>query len=161
MTPTTRTLPSGVRISFGASQQPALTALPAAASAATGKPNKNNPAPEAQAGVKSTHEKPSKQESIAKDAHLLTAIKSAGKNQSKQEQELIGSKYTKQNTSKQAINPRRQLIAKDTNLRTSLSQQLEAEVYECMVCFDAIKSRNPIWSCSTCFAVFHFKVSLT
>ena len=28
---------------------------------------------------------------------------------------------------------------------------------ECMVCNDTVKKNQPVWSCSTCFTIFHLK----
>jgi len=38
-----------------------------------------------------------------------------------------------------------------------LSQQLFSGQYECMVCCDRIRVNNPVWSCSTCYHIFHLK----
>jgi hypothetical protein len=34
---------------------------------------------------------------------------------------------------------------------------LLTQKYECMVCFESIKLKDRIWSCSTCYALFHMK----
>ncbi|XP_053716490.1 transcriptional repressor NF-X1 [Synchiropus splendidus] len=36
-----------------------------------------------------------------------------------------------------------------------LIEQLSEEKYECMVCCDVIKHMAPVWSCQSCFHVFH------
>ncbi|XP_074549833.1 transcriptional repressor NF-X1 [Halichoeres trimaculatus] len=36
-----------------------------------------------------------------------------------------------------------------------LIEQLSAEIYECMVCCDIIKVMAPVWSCQSCYHVFH------
>jgi len=38
-----------------------------------------------------------------------------------------------------------------------LSQQLFSGQYECMVCCDRVKVKDPVWSCSTCYHIFHLK----
>nr|KAJ3420196.1 FKBP12-associated protein [Polyrhizophydium stewartii] len=42
-------------------------------------------------------------------------------------------------------------------LLVSLTEDLTNEVYDCMVCYDTVKSRDRVWSCTTCYAVFHLK----
>ncbi|XP_066435322.1 transcriptional repressor NF-X1 [Eleutherodactylus coqui] len=37
----------------------------------------------------------------------------------------------------------------------SLIEQLSAEKYECMVCCDIIRVMAPVWSCQSCYHVFH------
>uniref|UniRef100_A0A8C5PKR3 Transcriptional repressor NF-X1 n=1 Tax=Leptobrachium leishanense TaxID=445787 RepID=A0A8C5PKR3_9ANUR len=37
----------------------------------------------------------------------------------------------------------------------SLIEQLTAEKYECMVCCEAIRVMAPVWSCQSCYHVFH------
>lgn len=44
-----------------------------------------------------------------------------------------------------------------TDLRTSLQEQLQRQTYECMVCFDSVKTSDRIWNCETCYAIFHYK----
>lgn len=36
-----------------------------------------------------------------------------------------------------------------------LIEQLTEEKYECMVCCDVIRVMAPVWSCQSCFHVFH------
>lgn len=36
-----------------------------------------------------------------------------------------------------------------------LIEQLSEEKYECMVCCDVIRLMAPVWSCQSCFHVFH------
>ncbi|KAI9104723.1 hypothetical protein DFS34DRAFT_604207 [Phlyctochytrium arcticum] len=43
------------------------------------------------------------------------------------------------------------------DLTSSLIEGLCAGDYECMICYDSIKGRDHIWSCHTCWAVFHLK----
>lgn len=38
-----------------------------------------------------------------------------------------------------------------------LSQQLFTGQYECMVCCDRVRVKDPVWSCSTCYHIFHLK----
>ena len=38
-----------------------------------------------------------------------------------------------------------------------LSQQLTAETYECMVCCESVRERDQIWSCQSCYHIFHLK----
>uniref|UniRef100_A0A914V664 RING-type domain-containing protein n=1 Tax=Plectus sambesii TaxID=2011161 RepID=A0A914V664_9BILA len=42
------------------------------------------------------------------------------------------------------------------NLRDRLTEQLERETYECMICCQAIFANHWLWSCSQCFHMFHF-----
>ncbi|KAI8905916.1 hypothetical protein EDD86DRAFT_257035, partial [Gorgonomyces haynaldii] len=46
---------------------------------------------------------------------------------------------------------------KELALFESLSLELRDQTYQCMVCFDRVLAKHPIWSCGTCYAVFHFK----
>ncbi|XP_059471098.1 protein shuttle craft-like [Neocloeon triangulifer] len=39
--------------------------------------------------------------------------------------------------------------------REFLMYHMRAEKLECMVCYDTIKHKNPIWSCSNCYNIFH------
>ncbi|KAI8827033.1 uncharacterized protein EV422DRAFT_23036 [Fimicolochytrium jonesii] len=43
------------------------------------------------------------------------------------------------------------------DLTGSLTEELTSGEYECMICYDTIKSRVPVWSCLVCYAVFHLK----
>lgn len=36
-----------------------------------------------------------------------------------------------------------------------LIEQLTEEKYECMVCCDVVRVMAPVWSCQSCFHVFH------
>ncbi|KAJ1340161.1 hypothetical protein BSLG_005248 [Batrachochytrium salamandrivorans] len=48
--------------------------------------------------------------------------------------------------------------AKSTaDLLEALIDDLTNQVYDCMVCYDIVKSRDSVWSCSVCYAVFHLK----
>jgi len=38
-----------------------------------------------------------------------------------------------------------------------LSQQLFTGQYECMVCCERVRVKDPVWSCSTCYHIFHLK----
>lgn len=38
-----------------------------------------------------------------------------------------------------------------------LAQQLTAGTYECMVCCDRVKGRDQVWSCDSCYHVFHLQ----
>ena len=38
-----------------------------------------------------------------------------------------------------------------------LSQQLFSGQYECMVCCERVRVKDPVWSCSTCYHIFHLK----
>ncbi|KAJ3093286.1 hypothetical protein HK100_006705 [Physocladia obscura] len=54
----------------------------------------------------------------------------------------------------QALEKERQ----DLDLAAKLAAQLKVGSYECMVCYDLVRARDQIWSCSkSCFAVFHAK----
>ncbi|KAJ3395181.1 Transcriptional repressor NF-X1 [Entophlyctis sp. JEL0112] len=44
------------------------------------------------------------------------------------------------------------------DLASKLAAQLKTGTYECMVCYDSVRPRDQIWTCSrSCFAVFHAK----
>lgn len=45
----------------------------------------------------------------------------------------------------------------ESDLRINLSREITRQEYECMICYDNIKSNAKIWSCKTCWAVFHLK----
>ncbi|KAJ3331230.1 FKBP12-associated protein [Blyttiomyces sp. JEL0837] len=48
--------------------------------------------------------------------------------------------------------------AENEDLMAALTQGLSNETYECMICYDTVKARDRIWSCTeSCFAVFHHK----
>lgn len=40
-------------------------------------------------------------------------------------------------------------------LAETIMKELTEQTYECMICYDNIKRAAPVWSCSTCFTVFH------
>ncbi|KAJ3025979.1 UNVERIFIED_CONTAM: hypothetical protein HDU68_006391 [Siphonaria sp. JEL0065] len=58
-------------------------------------------------------------------------------------------------------NRRQEQLEKDRlaiNLAARLTSQLRGGSYECMICYDIVRAKDPIWSCSkSCFAVFHAK----
>ncbi|CAB3372487.1 Hypothetical predicted protein [Cloeon dipterum] len=57
---------------------------------------------------------------------------------------------------KREFNPRKPNFRnKDMSQREFLIHQMNAEKLECMVCYESIKHKNPIWSCSGCFNLFH------
>lgn len=37
-----------------------------------------------------------------------------------------------------------------------LSEELEQETYECMICYQAVMRFHWIWSCDKCYQIFHF-----
>lgn len=41
------------------------------------------------------------------------------------------------------------------DLKAALIEELRRESYECLVCIDSVKIAQPVWSCKTCWAVFH------
>ncbi|GFR59088.1 transcriptional repressor NF-X1 [Elysia marginata] len=43
----------------------------------------------------------------------------------------------------------------DESQRATLTEQLSANKYECMVCCDNVRVEEPIWSCKNCYHVFH------
>ncbi|KAI9336862.1 hypothetical protein DFJ73DRAFT_612138, partial [Zopfochytrium polystomum] len=44
------------------------------------------------------------------------------------------------------------------DLMASLSMGLSNSTYECMICYDTVKTKDKIWACNdSCFAVFHFE----
>jgi hypothetical protein len=44
-----------------------------------------------------------------------------------------------------------------SELQIDISSQLTSESYECMVCFENVKVKHQVWSCKTCYAIFHLK----
>jgi transcriptional repressor NF-X1 len=44
-----------------------------------------------------------------------------------------------------------------TERAVEMIQALTDEAYECMVCYDFVRRRDPVWACEHCFAVFHSK----
>lgn len=38
-----------------------------------------------------------------------------------------------------------------------LSEELSKETYDCSICFSSIGKRQPIYTCSTCFSIFHLR----
>ena len=38
-----------------------------------------------------------------------------------------------------------------------LTQELTAETYECMVCYECVRGSHQVWSCEGCYHVFHLK----
>ena len=44
-----------------------------------------------------------------------------------------------------------------TQMAESLSRELLDQTYECMICCEAVKRQQHVWSCGTCFHVFHIK----
>lgn len=45
----------------------------------------------------------------------------------------------------------------DDEMADSLATELFDQSYECMICCDSVKRQHAVWSCSTCFHVFHIK----
>lgn len=45
----------------------------------------------------------------------------------------------------------------DESLRARLADQLEKEAYDCMICCEAVRSMNSIWSCNFCYHIFHLR----
>ncbi|KAJ3134051.1 FKBP12-associated protein [Geranomyces variabilis] len=43
------------------------------------------------------------------------------------------------------------------DLTGSLIEGISDGSYECMICYDSVKHRDSVWSCSCCYAVFHLK----
>ncbi|KAL5036409.1 hypothetical protein BDV3_005100 [Batrachochytrium dendrobatidis] len=43
------------------------------------------------------------------------------------------------------------------DLLEALTDDLTNQLYDCMVCYDTVKTRDSIWNCSVCYAVFHLK----
>ncbi|KAI9298017.1 hypothetical protein K502DRAFT_322978 [Neoconidiobolus thromboides FSU 785] len=43
----------------------------------------------------------------------------------------------------------------DQDLRSKLINELSNNTYECMVCWDNVKNKHQIWSCKSCYAIFH------
>ncbi|KAI9350348.1 hypothetical protein BDR26DRAFT_852230, partial [Obelidium mucronatum] len=66
-------------------------------------------------------------------------------------------------TQQAARNParRREQLEKERqnmDLAARLTAQLNGGVLECMICYDFVRPKDPIWTCSkSCFAVFHAK----
>eukprot|EP00041_Stephanoeca_diplocostata_P034211 m.1151206 g.1151206 ORF g.1151206 m.1151206 type:complete len:655 (+) comp24480_c1_seq9:236-2200(+) len=48
-------------------------------------------------------------------------------------------------------------LSVDANLAEIMTKQLIAQTYECMVCYEAVKRQQKIWSCSVCYRAFHTK----
>ncbi|KAF8571542.1 hypothetical protein P879_01656 [Paragonimus westermani] len=45
--------------------------------------------------------------------------------------------------------------AVDSNLRDKLINQLRRGTYQCVVCISKVHQQDPIWSCTTCFHIYH------
>lgn len=41
------------------------------------------------------------------------------------------------------------------DLRERLVAELTAEDYDCVICYNSVKRKQPVWSCSRCYAVLH------
>ena len=42
-----------------------------------------------------------------------------------------------------------------SDLRIKLSREIAQQEYECMICYESIKFKSKVWSCKTCWAIFH------
>ncbi|KAJ8313934.1 hypothetical protein KUTeg_008495 [Tegillarca granosa] len=45
----------------------------------------------------------------------------------------------------------------DESQRGVLIEQLTLGTYECMVCCETVRGQNPVWSCTSCYHVFHLR----
>ncbi|KAJ3308952.1 Transcriptional repressor NF-X1 [Boothiomyces sp. JEL0838] len=81
---------------------------------------------------------------------------SKGKSKSNKENQEIVEDKPQRIEPKKKFRPRKKDPKLD-NLLESLTHSLTIETYECMVCYENIRSRDKVWSCETCFAVFHIK----
>ena len=43
------------------------------------------------------------------------------------------------------------------NMREKLTDQFTSGVYECMVCCEKVRQKDPIWNCGTCYTGFHLR----
>ena len=59
--------------------------------------------------------------------------------------------------SKQPIRPNPKVAPLPTVQSDELAQQLVTGTYECMVCYNSVKSDHRVWSCSSCFHIFHLR----
>lgn len=48
----------------------------------------------------------------------------------------------------------------ESDLRIKLSQEVAKQQYECMICYENIKFSAKVWSCKTCWAIFHLNCIL-
>ncbi|TGZ59516.1 hypothetical protein CRM22_009016 [Opisthorchis felineus] len=58
-------------------------------------------------------------------------------------------------SSSMIITPYRTMDDVDYNLREKLIHQLRHGQYQCLICISRVRQRDPIWSCSTCFHIYH------
>ena len=42
-----------------------------------------------------------------------------------------------------------------TDLRSRIVTEISQGEYDCIICYNAIKRKHPIWSCTRCYAVLH------
>ena len=42
-----------------------------------------------------------------------------------------------------------------TDLRSRIITEISQGEYDCIICYNAIKRKHPIWSCTRCYAVLH------
>ena len=59
--------------------------------------------------------------------------------------------------SKQPTRPNPEVAPLPTVQSDELAQQLVTGTYECMVCYNFVKSDHRVWSCSSCFHIFHLR----
>lgn len=68
-------------------------------------------------------------------------------------------KYSQQSSmsSEQSTSSSVTLMRKDKNRREILIDQLRKNKYECMICYQYVRTDKAIWSCGTCFHIFHLQ----
>ena len=45
-----------------------------------------------------------------------------------------------------------------TDLRSRIVTEISQGEYDCIICYNAIKRKHPIWSCTRCYAVLHLSL---
>ena len=48
----------------------------------------------------------------------------------------------------------------ESDLRVKLTREILNQDYECMICYENIKFNAKVWSCKTCWAIFHMNCIL-
>ena len=105
--------------------------------------------------LKTTSHPDSSQKPMKSDKKDSTKSKFDSYNYTKQKS---GSdKQTQNYSDKKPRNRTRGRKAVPTIQSDQLAQELTAGTYECMVCCDRVRGRDQVWSCESCFHVFHLR----
>jgi R3H domain/NF-X1 type zinc finger len=78
------------------------------------------------------------------------------KQKQEEEEKKEGQKGQKKNPNQSAKKRSLKLSQGHSEMTVRIIEKLASSSYECMICFGVVGKRAVIWSCSRCFAIFHF-----